>query len=330
LQQSQHLVWYKFTIEKTGVLLFDIVPTNPKDNYDFMLFKASANFCSNYTAVKETTIRSNYMPSENNIYGQTGLSINGKLASYEKGIEVKKGDSFYLVLNNLYPNGKGHTLIFRNLATHQILGNITNSKNGNPLKSIVKWSNLRDENFYIETSTEKKGEYNMQVAVNNDSHSFPKYELFIYSDKFFPVSKIFSTEEVNKLNNTKVDFSLNKVRKGYNDNELGPIYFQPNDDEFVQASDSILKKMTRLMQLNKKIEIVLEGHTNGIYPSTYVDQQLSTNRAEKVKRYFVEKGIDESRITVKGFGSTKEIYPTPENEKEEGYNRRVEINIVKI
>ena len=81
------------------------------------------------------------------------------------------------------------------------------------------------------------------------------------------------------------------------------------------------------MMLNSKATVELEGHTNGLFPSTDVDFKLSSDRAEVIKKYLTDNGIDASRIQTEGMGSKNEIYPIPETEEEEGYNRRVEIRI---
>ena len=81
------------------------------------------------------------------------------------------------------------------------------------------------------------------------------------------------------------------------------------------------------MEQNKQMEIILEGHSNGFYPSNDVDKILSEDRAEIVKAWLVNKGLDSDRIGIRGLGSNKMVFPYAENEKEESRNRRVEIFI---
>ncbi len=324
---AKHPTWYKFTINKDGILLFDIIPHKPNDNYDFMLYKNVENFCENYNSNKVTPVRSNFSQQEN-AKGMTGLSYSGKTADYEKGIMVSKGDVFYLVLNNLYRNGRGHTVVFKQLKTMKINGTVVNSKNEKPVKADIRWWNLRNNNVFVTSQTEKKGSYEIEVLLNNQSNTFPKYELCVYSDNFFPEYKIYSTAEANQLNDKKIDFKLNRVKKGLNNDNLGVIYFQPNDVSLVPSSEYVKRKLLKFMKLNERAEIIIEGHTNGLFPSTDVDFELSTERATVMKKYLVENGIAEARIGIEGMGSKNEIYPIPETEEEEGYNRRVEINII--
>ncbi|MCF6364581.1 MAG: OmpA family protein [Bacteroidales bacterium] len=324
---TKHPTWYKFTINKDGILLFDIIPQNPKDNYDFMLFKADDNFCEKFKAKQITPIRSNFSRQEN-AKGLTGLSYSGAALDYEKGLMVSKGDVFYLVLNNVYKNGKGHTISFKQLKTIKISGTVVNSKNGKPIKAEIRWWNLRNNNVFVTSQTEKKGSYEIDILLNNQSNTFPKYELCVYSDNYFPEYKIYSTAEANQLNDKKIEFKLNRVKKGTNNEGLGVIYFQPNDVNIVPTSEYVKRKLLKFMTLNEQAEIVLEGHTNGLFPSTDVDFELSTDRANLIKEYLVDNGISESRIGIEGMGSKNEVYPIPETEEEEGFNRRVEINII--
>ena len=56
---------------------------------------------------------------------------------------------------------------------------------------------------------------------------------------------------------------------------------------------------------------------------------LSGQRAKAIRNFLTGNGIDKSRLSYKGFGSTQPIYPIPEkNEAERAANRRVEILIV--
>jgi photosystem I P700 chlorophyll a apoprotein A2 len=75
----------------------------------------------------------------------------------------------------------------------------------------------------------------------------------------------------------------------------------------------------------------VEGHTDGKGTDGY-NQTLSEKRAESVRHYFVQQGVDSARITSIGFGRTKPVAPNthpdgsddPEGRQK---NRRVEIVI---
>ena len=75
------------------------------------------------------------------------------------------------------------------------------------------------------------------------------------------------------------------------------------------------------------LKIRVEGHTDNIGSEKY-NLNLSKKRAESIKAYLVEKGIEESRITSMGHGFSK---PRAGNDTKEGraLNRRAELIPVK-
>ena len=58
-----------------------------------------------------------------------------------------------------------------------------------------------------------------------------------------------------------------------------------------------------------------------------MNKQLSQDRADSVKAYFVEKGIDSGRISTIGFGADR---PVADNKKPAGRakNRRIEFKLM--
>lgn len=80
-------------------------------------------------------------------------------------------------------------------------------------------------------------------------------------------------------------------------------------------------------QLKEKPDLVvdLEGHTDNGGPTSY-NVQLSQRRAEAVRRFLVEKGVDLRRIQSIGLGQT---HPVADNRSQDGraQNRRVVIKL---
>lgn len=94
-----------------------------------------------------------------------------------------------------------------------------------------------------------------------------------------------------------------------------------------EAFNSNLSNIVDILQKNPDMSIRIEGHTDNIGSMKY-NIDLSQKRAQAVKNYLVEKGINESRVSVMGFGFKKPIAP---NDTEEGraLNRRAEIVPIK-
>ncbi len=119
-EKEHHSVWYKFEAEQTGELIFEIEPLQSKDDYDFLLFTyTDTSFCDKIILQKRMLPnRTNISQRKSDIQGKTGLSFTEKeewISSgigrpYSKAMNVEKGQMYYLVLDNVYPNGKGHYL----------------------------------------------------------------------------------------------------------------------------------------------------------------------------------------------------------------------------
>jgi outer membrane protein OmpA-like peptidoglycan-associated protein len=88
---------------------------------------------------------------------------------------------------------------------------------------------------------------------------------------------------------------------------------------------SELNILAKFMQSKPAMTVTIEGHTDWV-GSNELNDVLSERRAESVKNYLVNKGIDTKRIQTHGFGKRK---PIASNETEFGrsLNRRTEIVI---
>jgi outer membrane protein OmpA-like peptidoglycan-associated protein len=88
----------------------------------------------------------------------------------------------------------------------------------------------------------------------------------------------------------------------------------------------ILDEAVEILNRNPDRQVVIEGHTDWTGPEEY-NQELSQSRAEAVKKYMIEKGVEETRLSTAGFGETQPIAP---NDTRDGRdrNRRVEMKVL--
>lgn len=102
--------------------------------------------------------------------------------------------------------------------------------------------------------------------------------------------------------------------------------FETAKDVIKVSSQASLDALANVLATNKDWKLLVEGHTDNV-GGPKKNLKLSQDRAIAVKKYLVEKGIDETRITTKFYGETK---PISSNETEEGrkMNRRVEMTLV--
>jgi len=106
------------------------------------------------------------------------------------------------------------------------------------------------------------------------------------------------------------------------------VLFESGKDDINEIYFDELNQLFSLLNYRDDIEIIIEGHTDRV-GSKKQNKRLSQLRAEKVKKYLVNKGIASKRISTKGFGSENPAYPYEENQTENYLNRRIEIKINK-
>ena len=94
-----------------------------------------------------------------------------------------------------------------------------------------------------------------------------------------------------------------------------------------------LDSLVMFLQDNPKVTIELSSHTDSRGKDSY-NQTLSQKRAEAAVDYIVSKGIEQSRITAKGYGESKLRNKCKNNvkctEEEHAKNRRTEFKITKV
>ena len=117
-----------------------------------------------------------------------------------------------------------------------------------------------------------------------------------------------------------------EVQKKLND-FARTILFDVNKATIRPQSATVLNQIVDVLKQYKNAKFSIEGYTD-ISGKRAMNQKLSEDRAYSVKAYLIEKGIDEGRLTAKGFGPDK---PIASNKTKKGreLNRRVEINLVK-
>ena len=81
------------------------------------------------------------------------------------------------------------------------------------------------------------------------------------------------------------------------------VYFYENEEALVQATKNTLDKLATLMTTKTKLSLTIHGHMdeNEVKKSKTLDRfrDYSKMRAEMVKKYLVEKGVDASRLSIR-------------------------------
>lgn len=106
---------------------------------------------------------------------------------------------------------------------------------------------------------------------------------------------------------------------------LTGIQFETGKDIIRPTSFTILNNVVKVMQDNPEYLLEINGHTDNVGDDA-ANLDLSQRRANAVKKYLADKGIDAARMTATGYGET---VPVADNATVAGRakNRRVEFKV---
>ncbi len=113
--------------------------------------------------------------------------------------------------------------------------------------------------------------------------------------------------------------------------EINNILFVFDRITIIKSSRKDLKKLASIMNDNEELKVKITGYTDSWGDPRY-NLRLSRERAKKVKRELVKRGIAEDRITLEWFGEKDPVKPNAKpngNDNPEGrqQNRRTEFNL---
>ncbi|MGB0166601.1 MAG: hypothetical protein ACPF8V_07075 [Luteibaculum sp.] len=112
---EHNVVWYKFTAEKDGLLHLLIIPEDPSENFDFMIYGADGPwFCSDLDEYLNSPLTTNVSSNP----GVTGLSDLGteplvtesSSNTFSQPLKVQNGITYYLVIDSPDGTNSGHSI----------------------------------------------------------------------------------------------------------------------------------------------------------------------------------------------------------------------------
>lgn len=103
------------------------------------------------------------------------------------------------------------------------------------------------------------------------------------------------------------------------------VLFKTGSDKLTNDSYKVLDELVDVMKKNPGLRLTIDGHTDNT-GTPQINLVLSQKRADAVKNYLVQKGIDTARIKAVGHGQEQ---PVADNNTAEGRarNRRVEMKV---
>jgi outer membrane protein OmpA-like peptidoglycan-associated protein len=328
---EHNTVWYKFVAPYTGQLYLEITPTDPKDDYDFLVYKyTNQYFTNNLTAGKIKPIVSNLSLPDSVAKGCTGISDKGtkKYVSkndtmpYSQPFEVKLGEVYYIVLDHPAYEGKGHTIkahIHVESIEPKVIVYDDKQKKSIPVELLLIEKNT-DNRVVLKDNNFKNGKFKLVPKFN--------YALYVKKDGYFSVYRDFNANIF--LEDTLLRIKMNKIEKGVKF-QLSEVYFEEAGTVLMKESDSLLMIYVQKFLNHPEVSFNIKGYVNTYGFDVDADMKNSLERATAVQEFFIKNGINKNRITVSGMSKSDIRKTTNENMKDGKPNTvKIEITITDI
>lgn len=306
-EYEHNSVWYKFTVPYNGNLEIAITQNNPKDNYDFLVYKYTDNYFSNRIIegkVKPVAACLNAVDSAAKAgtpqlgmkKDATKLFIDSKSREgFVKSIPVRKGEVYYIALDNQSANGSGHSI----KVSIQV-------ESFEP--TIIFWDNDEKKRVEVDLLILEKNTDNRPIVKNAHYRGGKvkfvpgfNYTLYAKKDGYFSVYKEFNSNVFRE--DTLLRVLMNKTVKGTTF-PISDVYFDDNGD-LLPESDTALMNYISMFRNHNDITFQVKGFVQSYGVDLQRDMQLSLKRAQSVKNFFVQHGIADERITVAGMSQNE-------------------------
>jgi len=145
------------------------------------------------------------------------------------------------------------------------------------------------------------------------------------AEGFLPVSENIDLVDLGAYTEKEVNLYLIPKAKGQIV-RLNNIFFDYDKATLRKESFPELDRLVIIMNENPEMKIEIRGHTDNKGTNEY-NIDLSMRRANTVREYLIEHGVDKNRVSAKGYGEEE---PVATNDTDEGrqLNRRVEFLIL--
>lgn len=209
---------------------------------------------------------------------------------FVKSIPVRKGEVYYIVVDNLNNEGNGLTIkasIQVSSYTPTVLFYDPVAKKNLEVDLLILEKNT-DNRPVVKNPTFRGGQVKFVPGFN--------YTLYAKKDGYFPVYKDFNSNIFKE--DTMMRFHMNRATVG-TVFPISDIYF--NDDaELLPESDTVLLNYITMFKNYPGVQFTIKGYVASYGVDLQGDMRISLARAESTKEFFVKHGIDASRIKVAG------------------------------
>lgn len=260
-----------------------------------------------------------YKIENQKVAGMSWCLKGGSIKLHKSGGELKLAGDWTGYVND--PGGKrrdcnpGNLEIVKEQGFISLKGFTIDEKTQTAISSDIKIINKTSGKEVSNIRSASNGEFDIKLPGSNE------YELTVAAKGY-----ITRFEYVTLNSSQIVNIALTPIQVGQTV-PLKHILFEKGTSNLTKESTPELERLLKFMNDNPSVNIELRGHTSN-EGDNGKNMILSEQRVKTIKDYLVKNGINEKRLVVKGFGSTKPVAPndTEENKK---LNRRVEFVILR-
>jgi len=280
-----------------------------------------------------------------------GFPIN--TIDHDINFEVTPNDlNGYFSSDRLHSVGGYDLYYFHKEDKITVKGVVTDLNTGQPAKDVdVRFMPIVYEDEVFHQKTNAKGEYSIkvfngesfdtEVAIQGESLYKGTFKSDIALDQphltqnfevRVPTQLKAKTDYTKLYEGTKEDSSVdldmlgNKFRGGRKA-VVNNIYFDFQSYHITSDSYPVLQQIYDALQNSPDLAVEIGGHTDNVGTHEY-NMELSQKRAEAVRDWILNKGIDSSRVKAVGYGETLPLASNDDEENGRELNRRIEIRVL--
>lgn len=194
-----------------------------------------------------------------------------------------------------------------------------NSLNGIIKDTVETWKKYGDLDFDFKLSQEVSSDKYLDSIKNSRDVD----ELLVsLVDSGLP-GNTGPTEDEKKEFKQQDEVSIEKNTERVAKVDIPSVYYDSGNAAVKAESIPVLDGVKEMLGQFPEYYLIIDAHTDSV-GSNENNLQLSKNRAAEVKKYLVQKGVDENRIISRGWGEERLIVAKESTEEDKAKNRRTE------
>ncbi len=198
-----------------------------------------------------------------------------------------------------------------------LTGTVTDAGTGNPVEANMTVVDLTNNQVVANDHTDGNGRYNIRVKAPGKYSVTADANGYLFGTAYFEVDD--QGRILSRHPNIKLGPASGRTRL--------LVFFDFGKSTLNSSSYPELDRAVRLMKAVPTMVVEIAGYTDNI-GSDDVNMRISLQRANAVRDYLIQNGVDGSRVSAKGYGKDS---PIADNSTDEGRseNRRVEFVVLR-